>query len=227
VEASKPDVLVLVLFGRDMVIALKQAYEMGLKKDMQVIVPLMELNMAHGVGIDAMEGVIATKNWYWGLKDRFTGSEQFVDAFWAKYGRAPGSAAASAWVAVHEWASAVKRAKSFESEKVILALEGHRFTLLKDTEEWRHWDHQAISSVYIVKGKSASESQGEWDILSIVGEKSASAVMRSIGENPVSLEFLKSEKKTEEPVEPTEETAESKKEGEAASDEASKGKKKK
>jgi ABC-type branched-subunit amino acid transport system substrate-binding protein len=225
-RASNPDALVLVLFGRDMVIALKEAYEMGLKKDMKIVVPLMELNMAHGVGIDAMEGVIATKNWYWGLKDRFQGSQEFVDAFWSKYGRAPGSAAASAWVAVLEWAAAVERAKSFDSEKVILALEGHSFTLLKDKEKWRHWDHQAVSSVYIVKGKSASESKGEWDILSIIAEKSGPSVMRSIGENPVSLEFLKSENKTEEKAEPPVESDEAKKEGEAPSEAKPKPKKK-
>ena len=38
-KESNPQVLVLVLFGRDMEIDVKQAYDMGLKKTMQIVVP--------------------------------------------------------------------------------------------------------------------------------------------------------------------------------------------
>jgi branched-chain amino acid transport system substrate-binding protein len=193
-EKADPDVLVLVLFGQDLITSLKQAQDMGLKKKMEIVVPLMELNMAHGAGPEAMEGVISTVNWYWGLRDRFEGSKVFVDAFRSKYGKAPGSAAACAWVAVNEWVSAVKRAGGFAPDKIIKALEGHKFTLLKDQEEWRDWDHQAISSVFITEGKSKKESKDEWDLLKIIGEKKGTSVMRNREENPVTLERLASEK---------------------------------
>lgn len=193
-QKKEPDVLVMVLFGQDMVTALKQANEMGLKKKTQIVVPLMELNMAHGAGIEAMEGILSTVNWYWDMGNRFPGTKQFVDAFKARYKKMPGGAAACAWVAMHEWASAVERAGSFESAKVIKALEGHKFTLLKDQEEWRDWDHQAISSVFIVQGKSKSESKGEWDLLKIVGEKKGIEAVMSRAENPVILEPFPGEK---------------------------------
>ncbi|MDQ1331753.1 MAG: transporter substrate-binding protein, partial [Thermodesulfobacteriota bacterium] len=170
-QKENPDVLVMSLFGQDMVAALKQASQMGLKKKTQIVVPLMELNMAHGAGIEAMEGILSTVNWYWDMGKRFPGTKQFVDAFYAKYKKMPGGAAACAWVAIYEWAAAVEKAGSFESAKVIKALEGRKFTLLKDQEEWREWDHQAISSVFIVQGKTKSESKGAWDLLKIVGEK--------------------------------------------------------
>lgn len=193
-QKKEPDVLVMVLFGQDMVTALKQANQMGLKKKTQIVVPLMELNMAHGAGIEAMEGILSTVNWYWDMGNRFPGTKQFVDAFKARYKKMPGGAAACAWVAMHEWASAVEKAGGFESAKVIKALEGHKFTLLKDQEEWRDWDHQAISSVFIVQGKSKSESKGEWDLLKIVGEKKGIDVVMSREENPVILEPLPGEK---------------------------------
>ncbi len=189
-----PDVLVMILFGNDMVTALKQANQMGLKKKMQIVVPLMELNMAHGAGIEAMEGVLSTVNWYWDMGNRFPGTKLFVDAFKARYNKMPGGAAASAWVAIHEWVAAVEKAGDFESAKVIKALEGRKFTLLKDPEEWRSWDHQAISSVFIVQGKSKGESKGEWDLLKIVGEKKGIDVMMAREENPVILEPLPGEK---------------------------------
>ena len=193
-QKKEPDVLVMVLFGNDMVTALKQASEMGLKKKTQIVVPLMELNMAHGAGIEAMDGILSTVNWYWDIGNRFPGTKQFVDAFNARYKKMPGDSAASAWVAIHQWASAVERAGSFESPKVIKALEGHKFTLLKDQEEWRDWDHQVISSVFIVQGKSKNESKGEWDLLKIVSEKKGKDVVMSREENPVILEPLPGEK---------------------------------
>lgn len=193
-QKENPDVLVMSLFGQDMVAALKQASQMGLKKKTQIVVPLMELNMAHGAGIEAMEGILSTVNWYWDMGKRFPGTKQFVDAFYAKYKKMPGGAAACAWVAIYEWTAAVEKAGSFESAKVIKALEGRKFTLLKDQEEWREWDHQAISSVFIVQGKTKSESKGAWDLLKIVGEKKGTDVVMSREENPVILEPLPGEK---------------------------------
>ncbi|OEU44630.1 MAG: hypothetical protein BBJ60_11750 [Desulfobacterales bacterium S7086C20] len=187
---AKPDVLVLILFGKDLIVSLKQAHVIGLSKKMKIVVPLMEEHMAHEVGPEVMEGVISTLTWYSGLSKRFAGSRKFVNAFKSKYGKPPGTGGAAAWVAIHEWASAVERAGSFASNQVIKALEGHKFTLLKDQEEWRSWDHQAISSVFIVEGKSKKESKGEWDLLKVIGAKKGSSVMRTREQNPIYLEPL-------------------------------------
>ncbi len=187
---ADPDVLVLVLFGNDMITALRQAEQMGLKRKMEIVVPLMELNMAHAVGPKVMADVYCTVNWYWGLRDRFAGSKRFVAAFLEQYGRPPGSAAAAAWVAVHEWADAVERAGTFQSGPVIQALENHEFKLLKDREVWRGWDHQAVSSVFVARGKRPGASKGEWDLLEIVREVPGEKVMMSRENNPVTLERI-------------------------------------
>src|SRR5690606_37296938 len=54
---------------------------------------------------------------------------------------------------VYQWADAVQRARSFDSEALIRALEGHRYTLLKDEQQWRAFDHQNVQSVYAVRIK--------------------------------------------------------------------------
>jgi ABC-type branched-subunit amino acid transport system substrate-binding protein len=187
-QKAKPDILVLNLFGKDLVTALQQAKKLGLKNNMQIVAPLMELNIAHEAGIDAVAGVTSTTNWYWQLD--YPGTKKFVNQFQKKYKKVPGEAAACAWVAIKEWASAVKRAGSFESAAIIKALEGHKFTLLKGPEQWRAWDHQAISSTYIIKGKIKSQSKGEWDFFNILEEFKGSEVMRDMSENPVMLEPL-------------------------------------
>ncbi len=40
---------------------------------------------------------------------------------------------------------------------MIAALEGHRYTLLKDEQYWRPFDHQSVQTVYAVKVKPRDE----------------------------------------------------------------------
>jgi ABC-type branched-subunit amino acid transport system substrate-binding protein len=187
---AKPEVLVLVLYGNDMVTALKQAKSLGVKDKFQIVLPLVELNMVRQAGPEAMEGVIATTNWTWQLQERYPGTKGFVEVYQKEYGMMPGEGAAVAWVAVNQWAAAVQRAGTFGGAAVVRALEGHDFTLLKDRELWRDWDHQAVSSVFVVKGKSKAQSRGEWDLLEILEEVPGAKVMPTREENPVVLEPL-------------------------------------
>jgi ABC-type branched-subunit amino acid transport system substrate-binding protein len=66
-EASDAKVLMLVLFGDDMVRALNVAYEMGLTKKMQVVVPNLTLGMARQVGPKMMSGIVGAAPWVWNL----------------------------------------------------------------------------------------------------------------------------------------------------------------
>ncbi len=50
-----------------MEIAVKQAYDLGLKNKMQIVVPNITIDMADGAGPEAMEGILSTKPWYWKL----------------------------------------------------------------------------------------------------------------------------------------------------------------
>jgi ABC-type branched-subunit amino acid transport system substrate-binding protein len=190
VKRAKPDVLVLVHFGADMVNCLKQVHKMKLREEMEVVVPLMELHMAHAVGPEIMQGIITSMCWYHALSDKFEGSRLFVEAFEGQYGKKPGNAAAVAWVDIFQYVDAVERAGSFDNVKVIRALEGHRFKLLGDEEYWRDWDHQGIHPTYVAVGKTPAESQHEWDFFKIIASKRGEDLARTREENPVQLEPL-------------------------------------
>jgi branched-chain amino acid transport system substrate-binding protein len=190
VKKTKPDVLVLVHFGADMVNCLKQAHKLKLREEMEIVVPLMELHMAHDVGPEIMQGIITSMCWYHGLSDRFEGSKQFVEAFEKEYNKKPGNAAAAAWVDIFQYVDAVERAGSFDHIEVIKALEGHTFTLLGDEEYWRDWDHQGIHPTYVAVGKSPKDSKNEWDLFTIIDAKRGEDVARTRKENPVQLEPL-------------------------------------
>ncbi|MDY6952831.1 MAG: ABC transporter substrate-binding protein, partial [Thermodesulfobacteriota bacterium] len=123
----KPDVLVLVLFGKDMSTAIRIATTTGMKKDMQIVVPNLTLGMAEGGGPKVMEGVIGALPWTWKVPYEFDypRGKEFVEKFEAKYGRYPSTSGASAYSILYEYKSAVERAGTFDSPAVIKALEGH------------------------------------------------------------------------------------------------------
>ncbi len=190
VKKAKPDVLVMIHFGQDMINSLKQATMLKLRDKMAIVVPLMELHMAHPLGPKIMEGVITSMCWYHGLEDRFEGSRHFVALFEERYRKKPGNSAATAWVNILQYADAVERAGSFAGADVVKALENHHFTLLGADEYWRSWDHQGIHPTYIAVGKSPEESKNEWDLFTIISEHDGDVVARTQEENPIELEPL-------------------------------------
>ncbi|MCB2230838.1 substrate-binding protein [bacterium] len=155
----KPDVLVLVLFGNDMVNAIRQATNLGLKTSCQIVVPNLTLGMAEGGGPKVMEGVVGALPWCWQIpyKYDYSGGKKFVETYAAKYNRYPSTSGASAYTILHEYKAAVERAGSFSGSKVVTALEGHTYRLLKDEQTWRAFDHQSVQTVYAVKCKPQAE----------------------------------------------------------------------
>lgn len=158
-ENSKSDVLVLVLFGKDMSKALEIADKMNLKKKMAIVVPNLTLGMVNSVGPEIMENVVGALPWCWKVPyiygyDKGT---EFVERFANRYDFYPSTSAASAYTILYEYKNAVERAKTFDTRAVIRALEGHKFVSLKDEQVWRKFDHQNIQTVYAVKCKPAAE----------------------------------------------------------------------
>jgi len=155
----KPDVLVLVLFGNDMVEAVRLATSMGLKSSCQIVVPNLTLGMAEGGGPKVMEGVVGALPWSWQVpyKYNYPRGKKFVEDYSTRYNRYPSTSGASAYTILYEYKDAVERANSFATDAVIKALEGHEYVLLKDKQQWRDFDHQSVQTVYMVKCKPEAE----------------------------------------------------------------------
>ncbi len=155
----KPDVLVLCHFGAEMTMAVSVATELGLKKEMQIVVPILELSMCEGAGPQAMEGIVGTSDFNWKVPyaRNYERGKHFVAQFADRFGRYPCWGAAKAYTILWEYKHAVERANSFRTPAVIRALEGNAFQLLKDKELWRTFDHQNVQTVFLVKCKPKEE----------------------------------------------------------------------
>lgn len=199
-QAAKPDVLVLVLFGYDMAKAAKIAAQRGMNKNMQIVVPNLTLGMAEAAGAEVMEGVIGALPWCWKVPEKYNYSrgKKFVSDFAKRYNRYPSTSGGSAYTILYEYKAAVERAKSFDSKKVVKALENHKYQLLKDPQIWRAFDHQSIQTVYAVKCNPPSIVQKDrykldyFEILSHISGTKA-AISRS--------EWIAARKKAGKPVE--------------------------
>jgi branched-chain amino acid transport system substrate-binding protein len=157
-RAARPDVLVLVEFGTDLVSALNVAATLGLKDRAQIVVPNLTLPLAEHAGPENMAGVVGTVPWDWKVPVTYgyARGKDFVERFAARFGRYPGTAAASAYTILHEYKSAVERAGSLGDAAVVRALEGHAYVSLKDQQVWRVFDHQSVQTVYAVRGNPAA-----------------------------------------------------------------------
>ncbi|WP_426416442.1 ABC transporter substrate-binding protein [Aestuariirhabdus sp. LZHN29] len=158
-QASDADVLVLVLFGNDMVRGLSLAYNMGLKKEMQIVVPNLTLGMVRDAGPTVMSGVLGAVPWSWNVPYiyDYAKGKQFVEEYSRLYSSYPSSSAASAYSILHQYKDAVERAQSFETRDVIRSLEGHSYSLLKDEQSWRKFDHQNVQTVYAVRCRELAD----------------------------------------------------------------------
>jgi hypothetical protein len=110
--------------------------------------------MAEGAGARNMEGIIAPMPWSWKVpyKYGYQRGQKFVEDFDKRYGVYPTTSGASAYTILHEYKAAVERAKSFDGPRVVKALEGAKYNLLKDQQYWRKFDHQSVQTVFLTRG---------------------------------------------------------------------------
>ncbi|SDO62399.1 substrate-binding protein [Ectopseudomonas guguanensis] len=185
--ASKVDILALVLFGEDLVRAMRIAKDLGLTERMQIVAPNLTQSMVEQAGPDLMQGVIGTEPWTWRVPalEKSARGEAFVQAFKTRYQMYPSSSAASAYSIVQQWADTARRANSLDSEALIKALEGHRYSLLKGEQQWRAFDHQNLQTVYAVKVKPRDEVLKDplkQDYFEIVDRLDASTALPSLAD---------------------------------------------
>lgn len=156
---SNAEVLILMLYGTDVVNAMRQVDRLGLKKRMLVVVANLNQDMVDQAGPALMSGVVGTDTWTWRVPEREDNArgKRFVADYIERNQSYPSSAAASAYGIVRQWADAVSRAGTAESSAVIAALNGHSYRLLKDEQKWRALDHQNLQSMYVVRVKPRAE----------------------------------------------------------------------
>jgi branched-chain amino acid transport system substrate-binding protein len=162
-QSLKPQVFGTMQAGADLVNVVKQYNEFGLKKQgIGLAIGLLFESDIAALGQDAYEGAIATVPWFWNLDSKAT---DWTKKFQKAFGKKPSFDQAAVYSAVMTYLDAVKRAKTDDPEKVITALEGHKFSdFFARDAEIRKQDHRVILDVYQVKvkPKKAAKEDGDY-----------------------------------------------------------------
>jgi branched-chain amino acid transport system substrate-binding protein len=175
IKEAKPDVVMMGHWGDDAINALKQTYELGLKKTCKVFFNSTITAFAVGVPAEALQDV--TMGWWWyhdltGIKDPET--EKAVaelTAQWRKeYGEPPDPFAVYAYLGMKETLRGISLSNSVEPGKVYQALmNSPQFMSVKGPASWRkdgRVDYKYAK--FIADGKPAKERKDKWDVVKVV-----------------------------------------------------------
>jgi branched-chain amino acid transport system substrate-binding protein len=185
VAAAKPDVFMAAQFGADAVALLKQAYQMGLNKQMTVFNAFITNVVAKAIPPEALDGVYAMEYFYYdpsslGDPELTKSAQEFTDLYRAKYNEPPDAYAAIAYTAYMAMFQGFEAAKSFDPLKVSAAMLASMadFNTVKGPAKWRA-DHELVSkyAAFLVKGKGAAARKNAWDLFTVVGSQGGEAVL--------------------------------------------------
>lgn len=166
-KEKRPTLIVLNLYGWDLVNALKGYSKLELIKDKIGVGGLIAgeqigrpLGYANNAGIWGL---------VWDPKINTEGSRRFIQGVIDKYNHTPTSRCYLGYAAMSQILEAVRRAGTTDTAAVIKALEGHEFDGLKEGRSYfRAWDHQHVQDVLVGEAFGKEMGLGHYKILATV-----------------------------------------------------------
>ncbi|WP_447978879.1 ABC transporter substrate-binding protein [Candidatus Nitrospira bockiana] len=166
-KAAKPTLLVLNLYGWDLVNALKAYTKLELAKE--------KIGVGGMIGGEQIGRPLGYANnaGIWGLiwdpKINTESSRRFIQGVIDKYNHTPTSRCYLGYAALTQILEAVRRAGTTDTGAVVKALEGHEFDGLKEGRSFfRSWDHQHVQDVLVGQAYGKELGLGHYQILATV-----------------------------------------------------------
>ncbi|CAM5218431.1 Branched-chain amino acid transport system substrate-binding protein OS=Castellaniella defragrans OX=75697 GN=HNR28_002066 PE=3 SV=1 [Castellaniella defragrans] len=189
--AAKPDVIVLLVGGDDMVNALKQFVQFGFDKRFHVAGAQQELELLEALPPEARIGSWVFE-WYWRQKD-VPGVDKFVAEIKKRAGgKVPTARHWFGYVAGWTCALAARQAKTLDGEKMARALQGMKLppevALMPNDPFYRAAQNQLIASLYVGTAQ-ASGPGGEEDLFKISKVVDGASVNKPLAETGCRMEW--------------------------------------
>ncbi len=149
ITTKKPDFVFIGQYGGDLVTLTKQGNGAGLFKNSHVYAGYW-LDALQALGADAPAGVISSDRAKPFYENPSKDMQEFTKTYHQKFGSYPPSWAILAYSAVETWAQGVKKANSFDADKVADALSGATInSALRGPFKIRECDHVAEVPEYM------------------------------------------------------------------------------
>lgn len=157
--SANPQYVFNAQYGGDLVAFTKQASQFGFFKNTKVIA-MYAYAPLDALGSSAPAGAIGfDRAPFWAIKT--PEMTKFVTAYKKKYQKYPTEWAILAYASAQEWAYGVKKAGSFDSDKVIKAIPGATVPTIIGDMKIRECDHQAEVPEYVgTISKTANSTYG-------------------------------------------------------------------
>ena len=150
-QAAKPDVIIFLVQGDDMLNALKQAVQFGLDKRIHLAGAQQEMEPLEGLSPEARIGTWVFE-WYWN-QPGVPHVAEFVAAIKKKSGRVPTARTWMGYVSTWTCALAANHAKSLDAVKMAKALQGFKLppeiALMPNGAFYRAGQNQLIGDLYV------------------------------------------------------------------------------
>jgi branched-chain amino acid transport system substrate-binding protein len=165
-QASGAKVVLLANGGSDLVTAVKQAKEMGLSQQGQVLVtPLIFVTDVHSLGLPTAQGLSFTTPYYWDLNDATRAwSKRFLDL----HGGTPTMVHAAVYSAVQHYLKAIAAAGTDEAQAVMAKMREIPVNDFYVSNGKLRPDGRLMHPMYLVRVKSPDKSKGPWDYYTIL-----------------------------------------------------------
>ncbi|MBW1646185.1 MAG: ABC transporter substrate-binding protein [Deltaproteobacteria bacterium] len=156
VMQSKPDGVLVSLWGGNLINFIRQGSEMGFfNGDFEVLITLGAATEVLSALKDKMPEGLWVGSRYWFLANQSPLNQKFVKNYHDRYGEYPSYNAHGAYGAIYSYKKAAEKAGSLDKEAVIKALEGLKIELPVGTIYIRPEDHQAVTPA--CWGKTAAD----------------------------------------------------------------------
>ena len=156
-QAAKPDVLIFLTAGQDMVNCLKQSVQFGLDKQMHIAGAQQELEVLEGLTPEARIGTWVFE-WYW-KQPGVPHVEKFVADTRKKTKKVPTARTWFGYASAYTFALIANHEKSLNAVKLARALEGFtlppQVALMPSKPFYRKGDHQLMPTLYVGHAKAS------------------------------------------------------------------------
>jgi branched-chain amino acid transport system substrate-binding protein len=178
INTKKPDFVFVGQYGGDLVTLTKQGNGAGLFKNSHVYAGYW-LDALQALGADAPAGVISSDRAKPFYDNPTAAMKEFTKAYHEKFGSYPAAWAILSYSAVETWAQGVKKAGSFDADKVADALSGATIdSALRGPFKIRECDHLAEVPEYMgVLSQDVNKDYGVRTMDNIVEEPASKTMM--------------------------------------------------
>lgn len=184
-QASGAEVVALLNAGGDTVNSIKQASEFGLTQSGQTLVGLLTfLHDVHSLGLDAAQGLMLTTGFYWDLNDE---TRAWSKRFYERHKSMPSMIHAGVYSAVTHYLKAIEAAGMDDADKVAAKIREMPVNDFFAKNGKVREDGRMIHDMYLVRVKKPEESNGEWDLYTIVRTIPGDEAFRPLSEGACPL----------------------------------------